>query len=87
MMIGVKQAVAAARDFVRGLLDDETLAGITLEEVELSEDECFWLVTFGFPAPTVQSGGLSSALEKDFNIFEVDADTGNVISMEVRAVA
>jgi hypothetical protein len=40
-MIGVQQAVAAARGFASDLLDEEKLAGITLEEVELSSDDRF----------------------------------------------
>ncbi len=85
-MIGVQQAVAAARDFARGLLDDEKLAGITLEEVELSGDERFWLVTFGFPV-TERLSQFASGPAKDYKIFEVEADTGSVRSVDIRSAA
>jgi hypothetical protein len=86
-MIGVQRAVAAARDFARDLLDDEKLAGITLEEVELSGDERFWLVTFGFPATTGRFSQFASALARDYKVFRVDAENGSVSSMKIRTAA
>lgn len=85
-MIGVQRAVAAARDFASDLLDAEKLAGITLEEVELSGDERFWLVTFGFPA-TGRFGQFASALARDYKVFKVDAENGGVSSMKIRTAA
>lgn len=86
-MIGVQRAVAAARDFAGDLLDGEKLAGITLEEVELSGDERFWLVTFGFPAAAGRFSQFGSAMSRDYKVFKVDADNGGVSSMKIRAAA
>jgi hypothetical protein len=86
-MIGVRQAVAAARDFASDLLDEEKLAGITLEEVELSADDRYWLVTLGFPAATGRYSQFASALARDYKVFKVDAESGSVSSMKIRAAA
>jgi hypothetical protein len=84
-MIGVQRAVAAARDFASDLLDEEKLAGITLEEVELSTDERFWLVTLGFP--TLGRWSELAGAGRDYKVFRVDAETGTVSSMKIRAAA
>lgn len=86
-MIGVQQAVAAARDFASGLLDEEKLAGITLEEVELSGDDRFWLVTLGFPAATGRYSQFASPLARDYKVFKVDTQNGSVSSMKIRTAA
>lgn len=84
-MIGVQRAVAAARDFAGDLLGEEKLAGISLEEVELSEEDRYWLITLGFPA----SGRFSelAGLGREYKIFKVDAVSGAVSSMKIRAAA
>lgn len=86
-MIGVRQAVAAARDFATALLDEEKLAGITLEEVELSADERFWLVTLGFPAMLGRFGQFAAGTAREYKVFRVDAQSGTVGSMKIRAAA
>ncbi len=47
-MIDMKQAVQIALDFCHSLYAPEKLGDLLLEEVELSDDEKFWLVTIGF---------------------------------------
>ena len=47
-MIDVKQAVKSAAQFVKILYEPDELIDLTLEEVELSDDEINWLVTIGF---------------------------------------
>jgi hypothetical protein len=84
-MIGVQRAVASARDFAGGLLDAEKLSGISLEEVELSADERFWLVTLGFPA--LGRWSELAGAGRDYKVFKVDAETGIVSSMKIRAAA
>jgi hypothetical protein len=86
-MIGVQRAVAAAREFASGLLDEEKLAGITLEEVELSGDDRYWLVTFGFPAAAGRFTQFASTLARDYKVFKVDALDGGVSSMKIRTAA
>lgn len=86
-MVGVRQAVAAAREFAGSLLDEEKLAGVTLEEVELSADERHWLVTLGFPASAGRFGQFAGASGREYKVFKVDAETGTVNSMKLRAAA
>lgn len=50
---------------------------IQLEEVELSPDEKYWLVTLSFP-----SGYLGNV--RNYRIFKVNAETGEVLSMKIR---
>jgi hypothetical protein len=47
-MIGVKQAIRTAADFVAETFSDEKLLDVRLEEVELTEDEKTWLITLSF---------------------------------------
>jgi hypothetical protein len=86
-MIGVRQAVVAAREFASALLEEDKLAGITLEEVELSADERHWLVTLGFPPSAGRFGQFASGSARDYKVFKVDAQSGAVGSMEIRAAA
>lgn len=50
-MIGVKEAVRIAMDYLATLYEDKDLRDVLLEEVRLSEDDQYWLVTLGFFAP------------------------------------
>lgn len=87
-MIGVRQAVAAAREFAGALLEDEKLAGVSLEEVELSADDCYWMVTLGFPAePSGRFSQFASPSTREYKVFKVDAKTGTVGSMKIRVAA
>ena len=44
-MIDAKHAAAAAIVYFRDLMGETKIADILLEEIELTEDERFWLVT------------------------------------------
>ena len=48
-MIDVKDATQNAFKYLRELHGD--IQGVLLEEVELTEDEKFWLITLSFPDP------------------------------------
>lgn len=94
-MIGVKEAVAAAQQYVRELYSKTDLKHLRLEEVELSEDERYWYITLGWAEsgvrlPTSLSAVLSSevhVLPRVYKTFEIDAQTGAVKSMKIREVA
>jgi hypothetical protein len=49
-MLQVQDAVKRAKGYLPGLLFDTShqIADVRLEEVELSEDEKFWTVTFSY---------------------------------------
>jgi hypothetical protein len=89
-MIDVKQAVKAAIDFAEETLGREEAAGARLEEIELSPDDAFWLITLGLPRRAALEGrtaweALSGAEGKrDYKVFKVEMKTGKVVSMKMR---
>lgn len=58
-------------------------SGVTIEEVELSEDDNFWLITLGYNE--YPSYGLIIG-KKAYKQFKINAITGDIISMKVRIV-
>lgn len=87
-MIDVKQAVDSAKKYAAQLLGDQYFT--TLEEVELSEDGPWWLVTLGFHSPTTL-GGVKSAFGLPstpifYKLFEINRESGEVRSMKIRQV-
>jgi hypothetical protein len=83
-MIGVKEAVSAATGFAREVYGGDL--GFTLEEVEPSPDERYWLITLGFvdnanPFAVIAGGRVN----RDYKVFKVDAESGEVISMKLRS--
>lgn len=90
--IDVKEAVKKALAYVRGLYEGENLPNLRLEEVEFSEDAPRWLVTIGYTASErdVESNSFITALgsttrpRRDYKIIEVDAHTGQALSMKIR---
>lgn len=94
-MIDVKQAVQAAIDSARTFYDKQQFVDLALEEVELSEDERFWLITLGFIMPDltpVETNTIVSLLqarqkyERKYKVFKVNTDTGHVVSMKIRQI-
>jgi len=85
-MIDVKQAAQAASDFISGLYSSETISDVRLEEVELSEDEKYWLITLSFPLPSSLGVVYLGGGGRQYKLFKVDADTGEVLSMKIRDV-
>jgi hypothetical protein len=87
-MIGVKEAVTAARAFAEDLLGADTVSNVTLEEVELSSGDRYWLVTLGLPA---RLGALESIAKlrdgREYKVFKVSVDDGSVVSMKIHQVA
>ena len=53
----VKQAVAAAKDYVADMFESEKITNIGLEEVEYDEFEKLWQITIGFSRPWDQDIG------------------------------
>ncbi|MEP7287963.1 MAG: hypothetical protein ABI947_19600 [Chloroflexota bacterium] len=47
-MIDVKQAIKIAHDYLLSLYNPDELIDLLLEEVERSEDDRYWYITFGF---------------------------------------
>lgn len=91
-IIDVKQAVAGAIAFVKRVYSK--LDGLRLEEVEMSSDDRYWLVTLGFFEPAPESPmkkllrplPVPDEMERVYKIIKVDAKSGDAISMKIRKV-
>jgi hypothetical protein len=77
-MMDVKQAVKIAQDYMDGLYRN-SVRGLLLEEVELSDDEQFWYVTLSWDVDILGT-------ERTYKIFKIKADDGRVISMKMRTL-
>lgn len=91
-VIDVKKAIASAMAFLTKVYGKAE--GLRLEEVELSDDERYWLVTLGFDEPAtkspfkkmVTSGLPTDEMERVYKLIKVDASTGEALSMKIRKV-
>ncbi len=82
-MINVKDATERAREHLVSFFPDAD--EVQLEEVELTADKAYWLVTLSYSG--VSNSVASSLLvgkSMRFKIFKLDAESGEVISMKVR---
>jgi hypothetical protein len=99
-MIDVKEAVKIATGYLKQLYEPAQLHDILLEEVALSDDEKYWYVTLGFSRlvastspmqalvePFLKSQGIvdQTKYQREYKIFQIDAATGQVRSMKIRA--
>jgi hypothetical protein len=93
-MINVQEAVEAATKAILNFYAGKDLADVSLEEVELSGDEKFWLITMGFSIPVSESSASTlnklftgvPAYERKYKVLKVDVNTGIVLSMKIREV-
>lgn len=90
--LDARAAVAAAKEFAAKLFASEKISELGLEEIELSEDRTWWLVTLGFtrrwakePKPT--RGGISFFAERqgqrEYKVFKIHARTGEVTGVKM----
>jgi len=89
-MIDLKIAISNAKDFVKNEIHDRPVKNLLVEEVELSENEKYWLITLGWDdrivprSPLESAMGLSNVPDRDYRVFFVDVDSGNVVKMKFR---
>ena len=85
--IDVKKAVNAARGYLNDMspLIGAEVKDIRLEEVELTDQQDFWLITLGFNR-RVNGPIIPNQYERDYKLFKVNALTGDVEAMKIRAV-
>jgi hypothetical protein len=89
--VDARQAAGSAFEYFNalfsrtsGLLDSEPF--VDLEEIELSKDGRYWLVTLGFNARRPKDTRLPDFLRvplRKLKVFKVDAVTGRVLSMKI----
>lgn len=85
--IDVRAAVSLAQKYFNDLQDmiGSSMISLRLEEVELSEDKQFWLITLGFER--VNSNNPLQVVPqytREYKIFKINAETGEIESMKIR---
>jgi len=86
--IDARQATKSAFDYFHTLFSNTVpslASDPSLEEIEISKDERFWLVTLGYSAPRPRDPHLPTFLQvpiRKLKVFKVDAATGRVLSMK-----
>lgn len=87
-MLDVKEAARRASEYFAGLYDPKQIDDVQLEEVEMSEDGKYWLITLSYPLlpaglTPIPFGQIS---RRKYKLFTIDAQTGEVKSMKIREV-
>jgi len=84
-MINVKEATDKAKEYLVNFYPEAE--NVLLEEVELTEDKTYWMVTLSFEGIT-SSVASSLLVGKSvlYKIFRIEAETGEVISMRIRDI-
>ena len=97
-MIGLKEAVKIAYDYLKDVYDGiEIVNDLRLEEITRSEDEKFWFVTLGFwrskttaPANSKLNENLQTLLgsqfERVYKTIEIDANDGKAVGLKIRQI-
>ena len=92
-MIDVKTSTKAAAEFFNSVYPAPH-NGVLLEEIELSDDEKYWLITLGYNVrvnpedhtPLDLSALLGVKLRREYKTFKVDRETGDIKAMKIRKV-
>jgi hypothetical protein len=83
--VDVQQAAHAAMRYFQKLFP--TVKRFTLEEVELSDDGKFWMITLGYEIPRQSSVQVILAPPTTkYKVFKVDVGTGEVVAMKIRSL-
>jgi hypothetical protein len=80
--IPVKDAINSVKKFISDLFGSDQLRYATLEEVEFDLSNREWIVTMSITTP----GAIvfSGTENRDYKVFKVDAETGQVTSMKMK---
>ena len=86
--ITVKEAVRRAIQFLAVVQESNPPEDVTVEEVELSDDGLFWLITIGaFPSgSSIAAMTGEGTYRRQYKVFKVDVNSGEVISMKMRDI-
>lgn len=90
--IDIHKAVKSAFNFFSKSFAHEKTTNLQLEEVELSEDGHFWLITLGYDDPA--TGSLSDLMRasavlrprplRKYKVVRVDAESGKAVAVKIR---
>lgn len=82
MTINVQDAARQAVEYYSRVSGDNMFnQRVTVEEVEM--DERYWLITLGF---SEQSFSINNPRNKDYKLFKVNKETGDIESMKIRTI-
>lgn len=94
-MIGLKQAVTIAMKYIQDAYAPEKLIEPMLEEVQLSEDENYWLITVGFSYPKFTEYAeqdryrdmiMGEEYQRVYKVIKVRASDGEPVAMLIRQI-
>lgn len=87
-MLEVKEAVKIATEYIQSLFSERQIPELRLEEVEMSQDSQFWEVTLSFVIrePTAYLSLGDAARTREYKVFRINAENGQVQSMKIRKV-
>lgn len=83
-MINVSLASTAAVEYLKNVFPDATQ--IQLEEVEITDDKRYWIITLSYDNPDRLYSSLMNRNRK-YKIFKIDAENGEVLSMKIRELS
>jgi hypothetical protein len=84
--LDAKEATKKAAEYLHDI-KHIGLDNISIEEIEMTEDKKYWLITLGYVQYTrISIFGPTPIEKKIYKIFKVDANTGEIISMKIRSV-
>lgn len=93
-ILNVKEAAQIAVEAAQQIFEGQQLLDLALEEVELTDDERYWMITLGFSVETKAPVGtnifgtpVSSDYSRKYKLFKIDAQNGAVQSMKIRELA
>jgi len=92
-MVDLKASAGKAVEFFNSVYP-EPHNSVLVEEVDLSDDGKYWLITLGYNvrvSPEVQTAFdlgqmLETRMRREYKTFKIDRKTGQVISMKIRKV-
>ncbi len=87
MPIEVKKAVQVAKDYLSDIMPVPATE-VLLEEVELSDDGRFWLITLSYPTPAPSPIlMLSGRGNREYRVVKLLSETGQFESIKIRTLA
>jgi hypothetical protein len=79
--ITAKRAVEIAKTYLKKLINPQN---ILLEEIEMSGDGLYWLITLSYDTKGVIDSLFGSPSKRSYKIFRIGAASGEVESMKIR---
>ena len=85
-MISVKDVAKISREYIQELFSEDEIYDLSLEEVEIVDDQKSWLVTIGFTRQMMQPLNPMEAMTgpkyaRFYKELKIDAEKGQVLSM------